>query len=1075
MRLLSFIIVCFVCHSICLAQTIEDPVFDRSDIPAFRIKEVRITTDTTYVVCSYQAEENSWANISNETFLEDINDGTRYRIINVSGIPFSPGKKYFIDPENIQVTLFFPHIPTSTNRMNIIENDDNYAFNVYGIDLKKKYANKYSYNDIVAFHKSLNSMAESKDWLSAISYTMRQLEASQYVFGVKSPECSMAMCNLSREYYELNDFDKAIEWGKKAINILNVSLKDSLNLEVLATAYECVGNSFKMKGQEPTASQYIDLSLSIRKQIKSNVSLNYVEFLQAMALEYYHNEEYPQALLYGQEVANIYETKYNENSKKYGCDYINSLVNLCEFYQRVNQFEEAIKIGKLALEKIDYSKCEEKPWLRYYIYNNVATALVTIGKIDEGISYLETIINESPNIQSERLILSSRMVLANILLDCNQDTIRAIYDYKSILKTITEDIKMGKTRNNEYIAVLNKLYNVCKMKDRDMALFYLDKIIQFQKEWNGDESIAYANSLLEFVTYSFTESMLSDQDIDSTLSSIDSLYNDLRKSLDIIKRHLNNSKYYMSRTERTVYWKRYESVFTWLIPTMCGMMNSPKWNCLAYDASLFHKGMLLSSELDFKNVIQFSNDTTLNEVYISYVYDLELLEKQLSLDHFTINVDSLKEQIKCAEHFLSKEVSGFDRYNNGTNIAWEEVKNQLSDGDIAVEIVSYESLDGVTTNYEAYAISNKSEYPRHVFLFTDKELKELMNLDCLDYWENFADIIWINDSLNSLVKNVNKIYFSPSGLLNAIGIEYIPFANDLNRDEKCEMIRLSSTRELCMTKDRIAIENACIYGGLDYNNVATNPENESDESYGLSRSAIESLLSRGGFDNLPGSIKEAEQVELELTGKSINCKLYNGIYGTESSFKELSGTPINLLHLSTHGMYIHNEKDSLIEGNNFRFVISDKTPYIDDEDKNLSHSFLVMSGGNALIHRDSISVNTEDGILTALEISHLDFSNLDLVVLSACETALGVIDYEGVYGLQRGFKKAGAKTILMSTDKVDDEATRILMVEFYRNLMNGKTKRRSLQEAQQYLREIDNGKYDEPKYWASFILLDGLD
>ena len=87
---------------------------------------------------------------------------------------------------------------------------------------------------------------------------------------------------------------------------------------------------------------------------------------------------------------------------------------------------------------------------------------------------------------------------------------------------------------------------------------------------------------------------------------------------------------------------------------------------------------------------------------------------------------------------------------------------------------------------------------------------------------------------------------------------------------------------------------------------------------------------------------------------------------------------------------------------------------------------------------------------------------------------MGDIDHGGVYGLQRGFKKAGANTILMSLDRVDDEATQILMVEFYRNLLEGKSKRQSLKDSQNHLRQIEKGKYDDPKYWASFIMLDGL-
>ena len=133
-----------------------------------------------------------------------------------------------------------------------------------------------------------------------------------------------------------------------------------------------------------------------------------------------------------------------------------------------------------------------------------------------------------------------------------------------------------------------------------------------------------------------------------------------------------------------------------------------------------------------------------------------------------------------------------------------------------------------------------------------------------------------------------------------------------------------------------------------------------------------------------------------------------------------------------------------------------------------------MSGGDMLPSHKEIPENLEDGILTASEISKLDLKGLDLVVLSACQTALGDVDNDGVYGLQRGFKKAGAKTILMSLDKVDDEATRILMVEFYRNLMDGKSKHQSLKDAQKHLRKVENGKYNKPEYWASFIMLDGL-
>ena len=90
--------------------------------------------------------------------------------------------------------------------------------------------------------------------------------------------------------------------------------------------------------------------------------------------------------------------------------------------------------------------------------------------------------------------------------------------------------------------------------------------------------------------------------------------------------------------------------------------------------------------------------------------------------------------------------------------------------------------------------------------------------------------------------------------------------------------------------------------------------------------------------------------------------------------------------------------------------------------------------------------------------------------MSACQSGLGETSDEGVFGLQRGFKLAGANTLLMSLWKVYDDATQILMTEFYENYLSGKSKRESLLNAQKVVRETPG--FEDPECWAGFILLD---
>jgi CHAT domain-containing protein len=137
----------------------------------------------------------------------------------------------------------------------------------------------------------------------------------------------------------------------------------------------------------------------------------------------------------------------------------------------------------------------------------------------------------------------------------------------------------------------------------------------------------------------------------------------------------------------------------------------------------------------------------------------------------------------------------------------------------------------------------------------------------------------------------------------------------------------------------------------------------------------------------------------------------------------------------------------------------------------MSRTGLLMAGCQLAWSGQKVPEGSEDGILTAKEIAGLDLRTVDCAVLSACETGNGDITGDGVAGLQRGFKQAGVKTLMMSLWPVSDSATQLLMTEFYRRWKNGSSKREALRQAQHVVRE----RFEEPVYWAAFILLDALE
>jgi CHAT domain-containing protein len=304
------------------------------------------------------------------------------------------------------------------------------------------------------------------------------------------------------------------------------------------------------------------------------------------------------------------------------------------------------------------------------------------------------------------------------------------------------------------------------------------------------------------------------------------------------------------------------------------------------------------------------------------------------------------------------------------------------------------------------------------------------------------------------LQGIDNLFFSPIGELFRIPIESAPLLNeDGTMGDKYKLYRLSSTRELALSlSDETSndISSIALYGGLNYNSDPSNTRNENFIK----------------VPDLSGTKDEVDSI-IKLPPEKLQCYIYEGDNGTEASFKAFSGSRLNILHCATHAYYWN--------GNNVSskykrpINLSEKATF---EDKALTHSGLYLSDVNKL-YDDS---NTDDGVLSAYEISKLDFRRMRLAVLSACKTGLGALSGDGVFGLQRGFKKAGAKSIIMSLWKVDDLATQIIMTEFYKNYFSGTNKHESLCLAQRKVREHKDkdGVYlfKDPYYWAGFIILD---
>jgi len=509
-----------------------------------------------------------------------------------------------------------------------------------------------------------------------------------------------------------------------------------------------------------------------------------------------------------------------------------------------------------------------------------------------------------------------------------------------------------------------------------------------------------------------------------------------------------------------------------------------------YDDVLFSKGFLLNTSMSLAN-LKSSNPDFANQHALLRSYRHQLAEAYSKPVAERKNLDELEEKANVMEKELVRSVSAFGEIIR--QVKWQDVQAALKPNEIAVEFVDYKFLKPQPTDsvmYAALVLKPGEAPPQFIPLFEKNEFlphlrgatggNNFLKINALYTSKPIAsgqkspyELIW--KPLEQVLKNTSTIYCSPSGLLHYLNLAAIPTPEGKPFGDARQIVLLGSTRSLVISNNSGQNKGSGAYlsGGIRYDTdsslLSLANQNIALRSTELSGAPVfhpdSSATRAGDLNYLPATATEVLEIGQMLRAANFSTKVDTGFYASEEAVRSLGiGKPSpRIIHLATHGYFFPDPKGKKTKDDAQESVFKmSEHPMI--------RSGLIMAGAKEAWLTGKHPEGQEDGILTAYEISQMNLSNTELVVLSACETGLGQVSgNEGVYGLQRAFKIAGAKYLIMSLWKVDDRSTQSFMVEFYKQWLQGKLPiPQAFRAAQQAIRAKSPNPYD----WAGFILIE---
>jgi CHAT domain-containing protein/tetratricopeptide (TPR) repeat protein len=542
-------------------------------------------------------------------------------------------------------------------------------------------------------------------------------------------------------------------------------------------------------------------------------------------------------------------------------------------------------------------------------------------------------------------------------------------------------------------------------------------------------------------------------------------------SMSAYKKIMEDNFISMSEEEKTDFYyvlsNRFETFYNFVITIsrQAGFKNDSLLKTLL-NVRLLDKSLLLSEARSINKAIMSGTDTTAQRVFNDWLQQKKYLQElyKYSLGDLAANNINL-EQEEAVKNALEKQLSAssaaFKKATGSIN-AFAGLKQKLTKSELAVEIIRtavYADNGKALVNYAALLIGKDYSAPKFISLDSCAYFDTLF----IDHYKHaIEDTLSDRLSYNRFYKafekytaGISNLYFSGDGVYQKLNLYtlYNPVSKTYLL-ENTEITQVNSLKDLLNPKEAsVSSKSAALFGFPDYT-LQSSPATKTNEQQLASRAVFTDL------PELPGTKKETEDISALLRSANWKTDLYLSGQATEEQVKLLEGPAI--LHIATHGFFLADEDSGEEMTLGFSTEQARQNP--------LLRSGLLMAGASA--HKNTTVLKQEDGILTAYEASLLSLQNTDLVTLSACETGLGdLVNGQGVYGLQRAFLTAGARSVVMSLWVVDDNATQELMTTFYKNYLQNTTaansKRNSLRKAQLEVKK----RYPHPYFWGAFVLI----